>query len=209
MSYEELRVVIVVYVSALLPIYILFFRMKDHPLQQWLKSIYVFSFLTCALSWELWFTYGWVNGDSVSNRRSNFLNTMIPQDINWILNSMADAGTISIGGIILIWLIFKKQSHFFESWNWKYFTALLIFALSQNILVELFLYFDQLSIGKQISWAPFSPLGNFLNPLLYSYSDRSIMLQTQIPWLIMTPLLYGYVVLSYKRLYKEKSKLKI
>ncbi len=199
MTYEEVRVVIVVYVSALLPIYILFFRMKNHPLQKWLKSIYTFSFLTCALSWELWFTYGWVNGDSVSNRRSDFLNTMIPQDINWLLNSMADAGTISIGGIILIWLIFKKQSRFFESWNWRYFTALLIFTLSQNILVELFLYFDQLSNGENISWAPFSPLGNFLNPLLFSYSDRSIMLQTQIPWLIMTPVLYGYAIKSFKK----------
>jgi len=138
MSYEELRVVIVVYVSALLPIYILFFRMKNHPLQKWLKSIYAFSFLTCALSWELWFTYGWINGDSVSNRRSDSLNTIIPQDINWLLNSMADAGAISIGGIVLIWLIFKKQSHFFESWNWQYFIALLTFTLSQNILLRCF-----------------------------------------------------------------------
>jgi len=202
MSYEELRIVIAVYVSALLPVYILFLKLKDHPLQKWLKSIYVFSFLTCASSWELWFTYGWVNGDSVSNRRSDLLNTMIPQDINWILNSMADAGAISIGGIVLIWLIFKKQIHFFESWNWKYFTGLLIFTLSQNIFVELFLYFDQLSIGKQISWAPFSPLGNSLNPLLYSYNERSIMLQTQIPWLIMTPVLYGYAIKSFTKFTK-------
>tara|TARA_B110000116_G_scaffold126159_1_gene109369 strand:- start:114 stop:731 length:618 start_codon:yes stop_codon:yes gene_type:complete len=204
MSYEELRVVIVVYVSALLPIYILFFRMKNHPLQKWLKSIYAFSFLTCALSWELWFTYGWINGDSVSNRRSDSLNTIIPQDINWLLNSMADAGAISIGGIVLIWLIFKKQSHFFESWNWQYFIALLIFTLSQNILVEMFLYFDQLSIGKPLSWAPFSPFGGAFNPELFNINDRSIQLQTQIPWVIMTPILYFYAIITYRRIYKEK-----
>ena len=78
MSHEELRVVVVVYLSALLPVYILLFRVKNHFLQKWFKSIYIFSLTFCAISWELWFTYGWVNGDSVNNRRSDFLNTMIP-----------------------------------------------------------------------------------------------------------------------------------
>ena len=199
MTYEELRVVIVVYLSALLPIYILFFLLKKHPLQKWFKSIYIFSFTVCAICWELWFTYGWGNGDSVSNRRSEFLNKMIPQDFNWILNSMADAGAISLGGIVLIWLFQKKRSDCFNSWNWQSFFVLLLFTLTQNVVVELFLYFDQLSIGKKISWAPFSPLGDLFNPILFSYGDRNVMLQTQIPWLMMTPLLYFYAISSFRK----------
>ena len=199
MSHEELRVVVVVYLSALLPVYILLFRVKNHFLQKWFKSIYIFSLTFCAISWELWFTYGWVKGDSVNNRRSDFLNTMIPQDINWLLNSMADAGAISLGGIALIWFIQRKQGHCFNSWNWNSFFVLVLFTLSQNVVVELFLYFDQLAVGKKISWAPFSPLGNFFNPILFSYGNRTLMLQTQIPWLMMTPLLYLYAIKSFRK----------
>ncbi len=44
------------------------------------------------IGWEIWFTYGLINGESVIERRADVLNQWIPLHLNWILNSLADAG---------------------------------------------------------------------------------------------------------------------
>ena len=188
MTLEEIRVITIVYVSALAPLIIYFYKKDKIPL--WVPSIYLGSFLACSLGWELWFTYGWVDGDPVNLRRSESLNQWIPLHINWLLNSMADAGTISLGGLWLMWKYSGKNNQVFQAWNWPAFVILFIWCIAQNIFVELFLYHDQLSIGKELSWAPFAPTGQFFNPLLFEFNERSVMLQTQLPWLIMAPILY-------------------
>jgi hypothetical protein len=200
---DEIRIVSIVYISAFLPIYLLFFKFRNHSRFRWFKSIYLFSLILCAIGWELWFTYGLFDGFAVNERRSAFMNMMIPININWLINSLADAGAICMGGILLISFSSNYNDKIFLKWNWMYFGMLIAFTIGQNVFVELFLYFDQLSVGKPLSWAPFSPFGNFINPLLYEYGDRSIMLQSQLPWLFMTPLLYFYSIISYKRMYKD------
>ena len=197
MTLEELRVITIVYVSALAPLIIYFYKKDKIPL--WVPSIYLGSFLVCALGWELWFTYGWVDGDPVNLRRSEALNQWIPIHLNWLLNSMADAGTISLGGLWLMWKYSKKNSQVFEQWSWPAFSILLIWCIAQNLFVELFLYHDQLSEGKLLSWAPLSPTGQFYNPLLFEFNQRSVMLQTQLPWLIMSPILYKAVIIMARK----------
>ena len=192
MTLEELRVITIVYVSALLPLILYFFYHKKIP--SWIPVVYIGSFLLCALGWELWFTYGWIEGDPVNIRRSDALNTWIPIHMNWLLNSMADAGTISIGGLWLMWQFSAKNLQIFQHWNWSAFSILFIWCISQNLFVELFLYHDQLSEGKSLSWAPFAPTGQFFNPLLFEFNGRSVMFQTQLPWLIMTPILYKLTI---------------
>ena len=188
MTLEELRVITIVYVSALAPLIIYFYKKDRIPL--WVPSIYIGSFLLCSLGWELWFTYGWIDGDPVNIRRSEALNKWIPLHINWLLNSMADAGTISLGGLWLMWKFSGKNNQIFQAWNWSAFSVLFIWCITQNIFVELFLYHDQLSEGKSLSWAPLAPTGEFFNPLLFEFNERSVMLQTQLPWLIISPILY-------------------
>ena len=188
MTLEELRVITIVYVSALAPLIIYFYKKDRIPL--WVPSIYIGSFLLCSLGWELWFTYGWIDGDPVNIRRSEALNQWIPLHINWLLNSMADAGTISLGGLWLMWKFSGKNNQVFQVWNWSAFSILFIWCITQNIFVELFLYHDQLSEGKSLSWAPLAPTGEFFNPLLFEFNERSVMLQTQLPWLIISPILY-------------------
>ena len=197
MSLEELRVITIVYVSALAPLIIYFYKKDSIPL--WVPSIYLGSFLICSLSWELWFTYGWIDGDPVNVRRSEVLNTWIPMHLNWILNSLADAGTISMGGLWLMWKYSKQNIQVFEQWNWGAFCILLIWCITQNLFVELFLYHDQLSEGKSLSWAPLAPTGQFFNPLLFEFNGRSVMFQTQLPWLIMAPILYKLTILLARR----------
>jgi len=197
MSLEELRVITIVYVSALAPLIIYFYKKDSIPL--WVPSIYLGSFLICSLGWELWFTYGWIDGDPVNIRRSEVLNTWIPMHLNWLVNSLADAGTISMGGLWLMWKFSKQNIQVFEQWNWGAFSILLIWCITQNLFVELFLYHDQLSEGKSLSWAPLAPTGQFFNPLLFEFNGRSVMFQTQLPWLIMAPILYKLTILLARR----------
>ena len=197
MTLEELRVITIVSVSALAPLIIYFYKKNKIPL--WVPSIYLGSFLVCALGWELWFTYGWVDGDPVNLRRSEALNQWIPIHLNWLLNSMADAGTISLGGLWLMWKYSGKNSQVFQQWSWPAFSILFVWCIAQNLFVELFLYHDQLSEGKLLSWAPLSPTGQFYNPQLFEFNQRSVMFQTQLPWLIMSPILYKAAIIMARR----------
>ena len=199
MTFEEIRIVCVVYISALFPVFLLLYLKNKNSLPKWIPSVYIMAFFVCAIGWELWFTYGWIDGDSIDLRRSANLNIMIPKHINWLMNSMGDAGTICLGGLWLIWVSSGKNKSIFHLWNWPAFFILLIWCLSQNIFVEMFLYYDQLSSGKRISWAPLSPIGQYFNPILYVTGEREISLQTQIPWLLMTQILYASTIQLIKR----------
>jgi len=197
MSYEEFRVILVVYISAVLPIFIYLKNKSNLPF--WVPTIYLSSFIVCAIGWELWFTYGWIDGDSVSIRRSEALNYWLPIHINWLMNSLADAGTITLGGLWLMWRFTGKNLNIFTYWNWKAFSIFMVWCIAQNILVEIFLYHDQLSIGKDLSWAPLSPLGPYINPLILEFNNRSLMLQTQIPWIILPAFIYKTVIYLNKK----------
>ncbi|MDC0392349.1 hypothetical protein OAM80_01015 [Gammaproteobacteria bacterium] len=197
MSFEEIRFIAIVYASSIIPILILIKYYSKLP--KWVPAIYMGSFIVCALGWEIWFTYGLINGESVIERRSDILNQWIPLHLNWILNSLADAGTVCLGGLSLIWLVGNKQNNVFNSWKWSSFFILAIWCVGQNIFVELFLYYDQLGEGKNLSWAPLIPTGNTFNPVLFEFNSRSVMFQTQLPWLILPPILYLAVIRLAKK----------
>jgi len=110
------------------------------------------------------------------------------------MNSLGDAGAVMLGGLWLMWRYAKKDHDIFNKWNWNAFAVLMIWCMGQNILVEMFLYHDQISEGKALSWAPLSPLGPYFNPLLFEFNDRSLMLQTQVPWLILPALIYATII---------------
>jgi len=191
LTFEQFRLIFVVYSSSIIPLCLLIYLRIVNLISSSIVKFYIIIFLICAFGWEFWFTYGVIDGFPVDLRRADILNFYIPININWILNSLADAGTIVFGGLYLTWLILGKDSTFISKWSWKAFSILLLVFITQNILVELFLYHDQLAVGKSISWSPLSPVVSFYNPQLFEFGDRIIMLQTQIPWLIMCPLVYG------------------
>ena len=154
----------------------------------WILPVYASSFVVCAFGWELWFTYGWVAGDAVDLRRAPALNAAIPIHLNWLLNSLADAGSICLFGLLLVRRFIGDPARVFARWHWGAFFLLLAWFLAQNIAVEMFLYHDQLAEGKPLSWAPLAPTGPWWNPTLLKFGDRTITLQGQVPWLLMTPL---------------------
>ena len=192
MSFEEIRVITVVYAAVLLPL-IIYWKYKSR-LPKWIPSFYIISLVVCSLGWELWFTYGWLDGDPVNLRRSENLNKWLPKDINWLLNSMGDTGAVLLGGVWLVWITHKKSLMIFKKWNWTAFVVLYIWCVSQNIFVEMFLYHDQLADGKPLSWAPLSPFGPYFNPVLFEFNERTIMLQSQIPWMILPWFFYGTLI---------------
>lgn len=196
---EQLRLVCVVYLTALVPLVlipILYFMRK---IPNWVPVVYFITFLTCALGWELWFTYGWVGGDPVNERRAPALTAAMPQDINWLLNSLADAGTIGIGGLWLVWVLFCRDGEVLRRWHWGAFGVLTLWLIGQNVFVEIFLYHDQLAEGKLLSWAPLAPTGSWFNPTLFVVNGRTVTLQGQLPWVLLTPLFYAAVIWFIKR----------
>jgi hypothetical protein len=196
---EQLRLVAVVYVSALLPLALVPLLRARGVVPTWLIHVYLATFAICALGWELWFTYGWAAGDPVHARRAAALNQAIPTHVNWLLNSLADAGSIALGGLLLVWLLFGRDGRIFRRWHWGVFGVLLIAFLGQNVLVELFLYHDQLAEGKALSWAPLAPTAPWFNPTLLEFRERTLTLQGQLPWLLMTPLFYALVLRFARR----------
>ena len=82
MSFEEIRVITVVYIAVFLPL-IIYFKNKS-KLPGWVPSFYIVGVAVCALGWELWFTYGWLDGDSVDVRRSEALNIWLPKNLSLI-----------------------------------------------------------------------------------------------------------------------------
>jgi len=192
MSFEEARIICVVYASVIFPI-VIYIRNKSN-LPSWVPRMYLISFLACALGWELWFNFGWIDGISVDLRRSEALNTWLPKNINWLMNSLGDTGAVIFGGFWLMWIYSKRDMRVFSEWRWGAFAIFMVWCIGQNILVEMFLYHDQLSEGKPLSWAPLSPLGTYFNPLLFEFNNRTLMLQSQIPWLILPALIYGIVI---------------
>ena len=183
----------IVYSAAFLPLLVLLLLEVFKKVPKWVWKLYVCSFIICLLGWELWFTYGLVGGQAVDIRRPLVLNALIPQHINWLLNSMADAG-ICLIGILGVWILSSRKSSILEKWSWREFLILFTFFLFQNLIVELFIYQKQLAAGFELSWAPMAPTGSWWNPQLGVIGGRSIHLHTQFPWLIMTPLFYWLAI---------------
>ena len=192
MTFEELRLIFIVYSAVFLPIFVII--KNKETISSWVIPTYLISLFVCIFGWELWFTYGLVDGLPVDMRRSDILNIWLPIHINWLLNSLGDAGVVCMGGLWLMRKSHHKDIAIFKEWRWSAFIILLAWCIGQNLIVELFLYEDQLGVGKPISWAPLTPLGPYINPILFEYGDRTVNLQSQIPWLIMPVFLYKLVI---------------
>ena len=81
LTFEQLRLIIVVYASSIIPLITIPYLTYTNRIPKWVFKLYVLMFLICALGWELWFTYGWVDGISVNLRRADILSYYIPINI--------------------------------------------------------------------------------------------------------------------------------
>ena len=200
LSGQQIVTVAIVYSTSILPLLILAVLYAVGKLPRWVAAVYLFSFLVCAVGWEIWFTFGLWGGAPVNGRRPQAMNLAIPQYANWALNSLADAAVICLVGLFLVWLIYGRSPTPFRGWRWGAFIVLLLWFVLQNLCVELFIYQAQLALGYKLSWAPLAPTGPWWNPTLFSAYGRTVQLQTQIPWILMAPIFYFIVLTCYRLL---------
>jgi len=41
-----------------------------------------------------------------------------------------------------------------------------------------------------LSWGPLMPFGSYFNPTLFEISGRPVTFQSQLTWVLMTPIIY-------------------
>jgi hypothetical protein len=67
---QQLTTVIVAYTAALLPPMLLAVLHRRGRLEPWVLAVYGASLFLCAVGWEIWLTYGLVDGEPVDARRA-------------------------------------------------------------------------------------------------------------------------------------------
>ena len=198
LSEAQSATVLTVYTSALLPLFIVMFLRFAGRLPEWFFQLYLATFVLCAVGWEIWLTYGIVDGLDVASRRPAVMNEAIPVHVNWLLNSLADAGAIGLVGALLAKWLCGGWEGAFRRWRWSVFGVLLVWFVGQNLWVELTIYQAQLAHDYRLSWAPLIPTGPWFNPVV-ELGGKTVQLQTQLPWLLATPLFYALAIRLYNR----------
>ena len=193
----ELWLVARLYVAALIPLILAIYFITKNKVSYSTSRVLIWSFIIVAIGWEIWLTYGLAGGLPVDERRSLELSCAIPQNLNWLLNSLADILIIWIG-IFLVKRSYKNKPSPFINWNWGPFFILFIWFIAQNIYVEAFFYHLQLGSNGDLSWAPLQPLGSWYNPTLFKIYGNPITFQSQSSWVIMTPIVY-YLLIYFNR----------
>ena len=185
------------YLSALVPLVTMISLYALRRIPRWVMAVYAYSFLICAVGWEIWYTYGLVGGLPVDARRAAAMSEAVPQHLNWVLTSLFDAA-ICVIGLLLIWLIYGCRDVAFKRWKWPAAAVLFALFVGQNVYVEYVIH-DQVQPGLPLSWAPLIPTGPWLNFVLFEIDGRAITFQTQLPWVLMVPVFSGLVVWCHRR----------
>ena len=193
----ELWLVIRLYIAASIPLILAIYYILKNKVSYRNSKVLIWSFIIVAIGWEIWLTYGLAGGLPVDARRSIALSCAIPQNLNWLLNSLADVLIVWIG-LFLVKSFYKKIKSPFISWKWGAFLILFVWFVAQNIYVEAFFYHLQLGSIGDLSWAPLQPLGSWYNPTLFQIGGNPITFQSQSSWVIMTPIVY-YLLIYFNR----------
>ena len=91
----EFWLIIRLYVAASIPLILATYYILNNKVSYSTSRVLIYSFIIVAIGWEIWLTYGIAGGLPVDERRSVALSCAIPQNLNWLLNSLAD--------ILIIW----------------------------------------------------------------------------------------------------------
>jgi hypothetical protein len=192
------------YLTALVPLAVVILLYVSGRLPRWALAVYGYSFLICAVGWEIWYTYGLVGGLPVDARRAPAMSEAIPQHLNWVLTSLFDAAVCGIG-LFLIWLIYGFKDTAFRGWKWPALVVLFVVFVGQNVYVEYVIH-DQVKPGLPLSWAPLIPTGPWFNFVLFEINGRAITFQTQLPWVLMVPVFSCLVFWCYRRYGAERTR---
>ena len=182
----EFWIVVRLYFAASIPVFLILRHIFLKKNISYVSKVLIWSFVIAAIGWEIWLTYGLGGGLEVDERRSIALSCAVPQNVNWLMNSLADVFIVWVG-ILLVDKLFKERGSVFLKWEWKATAVLFLWFVAQNIYVESFFYHLQLGSNGDLSWAPLQPLGSWYNPTLFKINGNPITFQSQSSWVLMTP----------------------
>ena len=157
-------------IGILLFAFILLIVSKKLPF--WCLYVFIINFTLCLTLWEMWMSYGLVNGKSVEEREKNNNNTL-----NMVLMSLGD-GLMGVLQIFVAYKICGKNA--FTKWNWKAFSIIFTIGIIQNLLVTALIY--QKINNQEISWAPLMPI------------PATGIIQIQEPWIIQPFIIYAILL---------------
>ena len=141
-------------------------------LPTWYLLIFNITFALCMIGWEMWMSYGIVNGDSVDQRSGK------ENSSNMVLMCLGDA----LIGVLQIWSVMKIIGpSAFRQWKWNAFAIIFLIGIIQNILVTWGI--SKQITNESISWAPMMPFK--MNPII----------QIQFPWIFQPFILYPLVII--------------
>ncbi len=197
----EFWIVVRLYFAASIPVFLLLRHIFLKKNISHVSKVLIWSFVIAAVGWEIWLTYGLGGGLEVDERRSVALSCAVPQNVNWLMNSLADVFIVWIG-ILLVDKLFYKRGSVFLKWEWKATVVLFLWFVAQNIYVESFFYHLQLGSSGDLSWAPLQPLGSWYNPTLFKINGNPITFQSQSSWVLMTPVVQ-FLAIYFKKINKK------
>jgi hypothetical protein len=139
----------------------------------WMGKVYIANFVLCFFGFEIWMTYGWVNGDSEQARTGDLIDPLL----NAIVMSAGDA-LIGLAQVAVVKGVLGNDA--FRRWNWRALGLMLALGLLQNFLVTYILR-AKIKVG-QVAWAPLMP-----------YQGPNVV-QIQEGWLLQPFLFYAILI---------------
>lgn len=173
----------------------------------WIAKIWLVCFCISSFGFEIWFNFAIAGGDSIDKRRANEdMDGLIPYQIYWAVNASTDGGFCMLAILILEGVRrIPTMENVFERLRLVAIIPLYIIFIAQAI------FLPQRWVPGRLSWAPLAPLGESVNPRLFTmYGSYTITLNRLIPWLFMAPISYGVIlwILHRKRRRQDLRKLK-
>ena len=144
-----------------------------------IAKVYLVNFFICLLGWEVWMTYGIINGDSEQKRGGDNVNPFL----NMMMMTAGD-GIVAVAQVEATFKAFGSKA--FKKWNWKAFALIFVIGIVQNIVVT-FILRKRLK-GANISIAPLMPI------------KTNALLQNQEGWIIQPFILYALLVKFHKEI---------
>lgn len=170
----------------------------------WVASSYIAGLVICAVTWEIFVTFGIAGGLSFTQREPNDDNPFLASvSMNWVLMSSLDCG------LVLHILMMGSALFFVEPYDTSIFTewrrdVLFIFYVvgyGQGVLVALFHRYKDINTqrpllqGKNLSWMPLSPwLPLEKDPVLNYGILKYLTFRIMWPWVFM-PVIWNAVLI--------------
>ena len=149
-----------------------FYLILTGYLEKWYWTIFSYGWLFSLFTYELWFSYGIIGGDSAKDRGSPISNLS-----NALINSLGD-GLVSVAMVRVCLRSYGKSV--FRKWDWGAFRFLFLIGNIQNLFVSLVIY-PKLSVDR-LSLSPLTPI-RVPNVIL-----------TQEAWIIYPFIFYYYLI---------------